>query len=71
MSLENLVKAIFVRDVNFVELRPLPADEFDAIQAFFGRVVEVIDNDDLVIRLQQRKNSERANIPCATAVTLT
>jgi hypothetical protein len=71
MSLEDLVKAIFVRDVDFVKLRPLPADEFDTIQGFFGRVVEVVDYDNLVIGLQQRKNSERANVPCATAVTLT
>jgi len=52
MSLEDLIKAIFVRDVDFIKLRPLPADEFNAIKGFFGRVVEVVDYYNFVIGLQ-------------------
>jgi hypothetical protein len=51
--IEHLVQRNFIGDVKFIEFRPLPADEFDAVDDFLGRVVEVVNNDDLVIGLEK------------------
>ena len=35
MFAENLVQGLFIVDINFVKLRPLAANEFDAVDDLF------------------------------------
>ena len=64
---EDLVQRGLVCDVALVEGRSLAADELDAIDDFWGRVVEVIDNDYLVVCLEKGESCEGADVACATA----
>lgn len=65
--LEDLVEGRFVCNVCFVELGPLARDELDAVEGDLGRVVEVVDNHDIVAVLEERKGGEGANVASATA----
>ena len=60
--LKHLLESSFVCDVCLVELRPLPADELNAVDDFFRRIVEVIHNYDLVIGLEEGQCREGANV---------
>lgn len=64
---EDLVESGLVGDVGLVEAGPLAADELDAVEGDLGRVVETIDNDDVVAVLQQGQRGERADVARATA----
>lgn len=66
--LEDLLHRALVGDVERVEERALAADQLDPIHAFLGRVVETVDNDDLVAGLQERESSERANVAAPSGV---
>lgn len=48
MCLEDLVKILLFSDVDIVELRSFATDEFDAVDDFFGGVVEIVCYHDLV-----------------------
>lgn len=63
---EHLLERRRVRDVDLDELRALPADQFNAIDHLSGRIVQVVRNDNLVARLEQRKGCEGANVAGAT-----
>ena len=39
MRVKDLLERIFVGDIDFVKVRSLPTDQFDAIDDLFGRVV--------------------------------
>lgn len=65
--LEHLVERGLILDVELVELWLLAADELDAVDDLLGRVVEVIDDDDLVAGLEEGKRCERANVAGTTA----
>lgn len=62
MLLEHLVERGLILDVELVELGLLAADELNAVEDFLGRVVEVVDDDDLVASLQEGERCERANV---------
>lgn len=59
---EDLVESSLVCNVGLVEFGPLAADEFDAVDDFLGRVVEAVDDDDLVVGLEQGEGREGANV---------
>jgi hypothetical protein len=65
--LEHLVERSLILDVKLVELWPLAADELNAVEDFFRRVVEVVDDNDLVTSLEKGEGCERANVASATA----
>jgi hypothetical protein len=67
---EDLVERGLVCDVAFVEGRSLAADELDAIDDLLWRVVEIVDDDDLVVGLKKGEGREGANVACATATKL-
>lgn len=46
--LENPIKRLFIRDVGIVEHWPLAADKFDAMNGLFGRVIEIVSDDDFI-----------------------
>jgi hypothetical protein len=64
--LKHLVQLLLIGDVQSVVFGPLAADELDAVEDLLGGVVKVVDDDDLVIRLEKGKCGERANIAGAT-----
>jgi hypothetical protein len=63
---EDLLESSFVGDIGLVELWALPADELYAIDNLLRRIVQTVDNDDLVVGLQQSKRSEGADVASAT-----
>lgn len=66
MRLEDLVQLLLVGNVRRVVLRPLAADELNAVEHLLGGVVEVVNDDDLVVGLEESKSSERADVAGAT-----
>jgi hypothetical protein len=64
--LKDLVKGSLICDIAFVKSRPLAADELDAVNDFLGRVVEVVDDDDLVVGFQKGESREGANVAGTT-----
>ena len=58
MSGEDLIKSEFIGDVDVVEGRAFAGDQLDAIQAFIGGVVQVVNNDNLIVRLEEGKDGE-------------
>lgn len=66
--LEDLVESGLILDIQLVELWPLAADQLDAVDDLFRRVVEVVNDDNLVASLEEGESRERANVACATAV---
>ena len=68
MLRKDLCKAGLIGDVDLVELRSLPGDELDPVDALFGRVVQVVDDDDLVVCLQQCENGEGADVACSAVL---
>jgi hypothetical protein len=56
--LKHLIQLLFIGDVQRVVLGPLAADELDAVQDLLRRVVEVVDDDDLVVGLEKSESSE-------------
>ena len=67
---EDLIERSFVGDVGLVEGWSLAADELNAIDDFRRRVVEIVDDDDLVVCLKKRESCEGANVACATRMKL-
>lgn len=68
MLAEDFRKASLVGDVDLVELRSLSRDELDPVDAFLRRVVQVVDDDDLVVCFEQREDGEGADVSCSTVL---
>lgn len=64
--LKHLVQLLLIGDIQRVVLGPLAADELNTVEDLIGRVVEVVDDDDLVVGFEERESSERPNIAGAT-----
>ena len=64
--LEHLVERSLICDIALVEGRSLAADELDAVDDFWGGVVEVVDDDDFVVGFEEGKGCERANVAGTT-----
>lgn len=63
---KHFVEGGFAGHVDLVEQGPLPTDQLNAIYRHLGRVVKVVDNDDIVVIFEQRKGGERPNVAGAT-----
>jgi hypothetical protein len=59
---EDIVEGSLVGDVDLVEVRAAAADELNAVESNLGRVVQVVDNNDVVAVLEEGKRRERANV---------
>lgn len=64
--LKHLVQLLLVGNVASVVLGPLAADELDAVEDLVRRVVQVVDDDDLVVGLEQGEGGEGADVAGAT-----
>ncbi|KAJ6444934.1 LOW QUALITY PROTEIN: putative quinone oxidoreductase [Purpureocillium lavendulum] len=63
---KDLVEALLVGDVDLVEGGPATAEKLDAVEGDLGRVVEAVDNDDIVAVLEEGEAREGANVAGAT-----
>lgn len=68
MGSEDAVKGSFITHIDIMKMRSLSAYQFNAIEGFFGGIVEVVDDDDLVVGLEQGKGSEGANVASPPAI---
>lgn len=50
--LEYLIKRAIIRDIKLIKRWPLTTDELNAIENLFGRIVEIVGDDDFISRLQ-------------------
>ena len=66
VQLKHLIQLLLIGDIQRVVLGPLAADELNAVEDLIGRVVKVVDDDDLVVGLEKRESSERADVASAT-----
>lgn len=59
---KDLVERSWVGDISLHEFRPLAADQFDAVDNFGGRIVQVVSDNDFVASLEEGEGRERADI---------
>lgn len=67
---KDLLEGLLVGDVGIVEDGSLAGDGLDAVEDLLGRVVQVIDNDDLVVGLEQGEGCEAADVSGATVASI-
>ena len=65
MLCEYFVKCSFVRDIEIIKVGFLTADELDAVDDLWGRVIQVVCNDNLIARFQEGQSSEGSDISSA------
>ena len=58
VSLEHLVEAVLLGDIELDELGLLATDKLNALESLGRRVVQVVGNDDLVASLEESKGGE-------------
>ena len=66
--LEDGVERRLVRYVDFIEKGPLAAEELDAVEGHDGRIVEAVDDDDVVAVLEEGERREGADVAGSSAV---
>jgi hypothetical protein len=59
---KHLVEGSWVGDISLDELGLLAADQFNAVDDFDGRVVQVVSNNNLVASLEEGEGREGADI---------
>lgn len=64
---EDLVEGLLVGDVDLVEGRAATADLFNTVENVLERVVQAVDNDDIVAVLEKGEGGKGANVACTTA----
>lgn len=65
--LKDFVKSGIVGHVDLVECGALPTDELDAVNGNLRRVVEIVNDDDIITILEQSERGKRPNVTGATA----
>jgi hypothetical protein len=65
---KHLVEAGRVGDVDLEEVGSLARDQFNAVDDLWGRVEQIVGNDNLVVSLQESKGREGANIARSSVV---
>ena len=68
MSGKDIVKCLFVSNVELIEMWSFVANQLDPIQDFFERIRKVINNYDLVTRLEECKGREAPNVSGSTTL---
>lgn len=66
---EDIVESFLVRNIEVDKLWPLTRNEFNAIDHFLRRILEIVCNDDLISSFKQCKSGERADIAGASEST--
>ena len=68
MCLEDLLERRLVGDIDLVEDRPPPAQQLNAVQADLGRIVQAVDDNNIIAVLEEREGREGPNVASATVV---
>lgn len=68
---EDVVETSLVGHIDLVEGRSLSANELDAIDGFLGRVVEVVDDHDVVASEEEFERREGADVARSSNVVVT
>jgi hypothetical protein len=63
---EDIVKGLLVSDVDLVKVGAAAAEELDAVERDLGRVVEAVDDDNVVAVLEESQGGEGADVARAT-----
>ena len=66
--LEDGIERRLIRYVGLIEEGPLAAEELDAVEGYDGRVVEAVDDDDIIAVLEEGEGREGADIAGSSAV---
>jgi hypothetical protein len=64
--LEDIVEVLLVGDVDLVVFWFLAADQLYPVESLERRIVEIVNNDDIVSGFEESKGSERPNVAGAT-----
>ena len=67
---KDLLEGLLVGDVGIVEDGSLARDGLDTVEDLLGRVVQVVDNDDLVVGLEQGEGGEASDVSGATVASI-
>jgi len=67
MLLEHFIQPCLVGDVDLVEDGAFSAEELNAVDDFLGRIVQIVDYDDLVVCIKEGKDGEGANVASTAA----
>ena len=67
MRLEHLIEVLLFPDIDIVELRSLAGDKLDPIDCLFGRIEQVVHNNDFVAGLEEGKRCEGPNVSATTS----
>jgi hypothetical protein len=70
MLCKDIVQSCFVGDVNLVELGSFSAEQLNAIECYFGGVVQAVHNHNLVSMLEKSKSRKRTNIAGASTTKM-
>lgn len=66
MRLKDFLERRLIDDVDFIEIRSLSTEQLDAVEDYFGRVVEAVDNNDVVAMFEECQRGEGTNVAGAT-----
>lgn len=66
MRLKDLIQCRFIGNIGLVEGRSLSREELDTVDSNFGRVVQVIYDDDLIAMVEKGESSEGPDISRTT-----
>lgn len=64
---KDLVQGLVIGDVDLVEVGATARDQLNAVKSDLGRVVKVIDDNDIVTVFEKSEGSEATNVASATA----
>lgn len=64
---KDLVQRLLVGDVDLVKVGAAAGQQLDPVNRNLGRVVEAVDNDDIVAGVEQGQSREGADVASATA----
>lgn len=64
---KDLVQRLLVGDVDLVKVGAAAGQQLDPVNRNLGRVVEAVDNDDIVAGVEQGQSREGADVARATA----
>ena len=65
---KDCIESFLVGDVEFLVFWSLAGDEFDAVEDFVGRVVEIVDDDHFVVGFEEGECCEGPDVACATTI---
>lgn len=63
---KDLIEGLLVGDIDLVEVGAATGDELNSVEGNLGRVVEVIDDNDIVAVLEEGEGSKATNVASAT-----